>query len=94
MIEDTLTVELPDGRTISVPPVPDVPGCAGSGDGWEALQLIVRSLADRHRDVLHLEGFATSRTSAWTLSNDKPEPASLPFRRTFARAATRGGQVK
>ena len=43
MIEDTLTVELPDGRTIPVPPVPDVPGCAGSGDGWEALQLIVRS---------------------------------------------------
>ena len=63
VIEDTLTVELPDGRTISVPPVPDVPGCAGSGDGWEALQLIVRSLADRHRDVLHLEGFATARTS-------------------------------
>ena len=47
MIEDTLTVELPDGRTISVPPVPDMPGCAGSGDGWEALQLIVRSLADQ-----------------------------------------------
>ena len=73
MIEDTLTVELPDGRTISVPPVPDVPGCAGSGDGWEALQLIVRSLADRHPDVLHLEGFATARTSASLFRSDKIE---------------------
>lgn len=27
----------------------------------------------------------TARTSAWTFSNDKPEPASVPFRRTFAR---------
>ena len=74
-----------------MPPVPDVPGCAGSGDGWEALQLIVRSLADRHRDVLHLEGFTTARTSASLFGNDKIERVPVVVRVPLAGLARRVG---
>ena len=34
------------------------------------------------------------QTSAWTFSNHKPEPASVPFRRTFVRTARPGGRVE
>ena len=42
----------------------------------------------------HGRFLATREREAWTFSNHKTEPASVPFQRTFARTGRPGGRVE